>query len=168
MQNIDVCSIANGTMGKAQVTDTLLELVQANHLLPLDALRFLRTISKASGDAEKTHDADKLTIAEKAVIQAEALPELQKSLAEGSKEFLYNGCRYQYREEESVDLNTRSGEDADTWREQRLIVAELESKMADLRMKLNNAKDAMAGAEERYIAKHPTCKRTTKRSIVVL
>ena len=168
MQNIDVCSIANGTMGKAQVKDTLIEQVQTNHLLPLSALRFLRTMAKASGEAEKVKDDDKLTIADKAVIQAESLPELKKDLEEGSKEFIWNGCRYQFREEESVDLTTRSGEEADTWRVNKKKAEALESQIADLRTKLSDAKGAMAGAEERYIAKHPTCKKTVKRSIVVL
>lgn len=168
MQNIDVCSIANGTMGKAQLKDTLIEQVQTNHLLPLSALRFLRTIGKASAEAEKVKDDDKLTIADKAVIQAESLPELQKALEEGCKEFIWNGCRYQFREEESVDLSTRSGEEANTWRENKEKVEDYESQIADLRTKLSDAKGAMAGAEERYIAKHPTCKKTVKRSIVVL
>ena len=168
MQNIDVCSIANGTMGKAQVKDTLIEQVQNNHLLPLSALRFLRTMGKASSEAEKVKDADKLTIADKAVLQAESLPELQKALTAGNKEFVWNGCRYQFREEESVDLSTRSGEEADTWRENKKKAEYLESQIADLRTKLSDAKGAMSGAEGRYIAKHPTCKRTVKRSIVVL
>ena len=168
MQNIDVCSIANGTMGKSQVKDTLIEQVQTNHLLPLSALRFLRTMGKAAGEAEKVKDADKLTIADKAVIQAESLPELKKALEEGSKEFIWNGCRYQFREEESVDLTTRCGEEAETWKENKKKAEDLESKIADMRTKLSDAKGAMAGAEERYIAKHPTCKKTVKRSIVVL
>lgn len=168
MENIDVCSIANGTMGKAQVKDTLIEQVQTHHLQPLSALRFLRTIGKASGEAEKVKDDDKLTIADKAVIQAESLPELQKALDEGSKEFIWNGGRYQFREEESVDLTTRSGEEAETWRENKKKAEALESQIADLRTKLSDAKGAMSGAEERYIAKHPGCKKTVKRSIVVL
>ena len=168
MKEINPCSVANGTTSKQDVKDTLIEQVQTNHLLPLSALRFLRTMGKAAGEAEKVKDDDKLTIADKALIQAEGLPELKKALDEGSKEFIWNGCRYQFREEESVDLTTRSGEEAETWKENKKKAEDYESQIADLRTKLSDAKGAMAGAETRYIAKHPGCKKTVKKSIVVL
>jgi len=86
----------------------------------------------------------------------------------GKKEFPYNGCYYQLRIEESVDLSTRSGEEADAWRANKKKAEEMESQIADLRARLSNVKDAIAGAEKRYIAKHPSCKKTVKQTLVVL
>lgn len=170
---LNPCEIANGEMNKSQLKDVLVEKAQVNNLLPLDELRFMRILSKASDNAASRKvgvDAEgkPVMLTDLAVEQAIQLPQLIDALAEDKKEFIYNGCRYQFREEVSADLSTRSGEEAETWKENKKKAEDLESQIADLRTKLSDAKGAMAGAEERYIAKHPTCKKTVKRSIVVL
>lgn len=150
MKEINPCSVANGTATKQDVKDTLIEQVQTNHLLPLDALRFLRTMAKASGEAEKVKDDDKLTIADKALIQAEGLPELQKALSEGRKEFIWNGCSYQYKTEIKNDLSDESGQYAQDWKRKKKQVDELADQIADLKSKQDKLKVDM----EEDAAKH--------------
>ena len=160
--------IANGEMSRKQITATVNESAKNNSLLPLDHVRFYRELSKGASDAEKIKNANGYTIAQLAIEQAKNEPEYIRAVQEGKKEFLYNGCYYQLRIEESVDLSTRSGEEADTWRANKKKAKEMESQIADLRARLSNVKDAIAGAEKRYIAKHPSCKKTVKQTLVVL
>lgn len=173
MLNINPYSIVDGTLNKSQLKDMLVEQATVNKFEPMEELRFHRTISKAADNAAsrkmgEDENGEPILLADLAVEQALTLPELRKALDDDKKEFTYKGCRYQYREEESVDLSTRSGEEAEEWKENRLLVADYEAQIAGLRTKIATAKKAMEGAETRYIAKHPTCKKTVKRSIVVL
>lgn len=172
---INPAEIANGSITRSAITEQLTESAKLNGLLPLDKLRFYRETSKAATDAEKVKEnpEDKKcpTLMELALKQAKSLKEFKQAMRNGSKEFPYNGCAYQYREEVTIDLSDCEGEYADAWKEQVEKLKELETEMETLRNKQKAAKSAKESAEKNYQNENPDCpnmKKTVKPSIVVM
>lgn len=169
---LNPAEIANGSIMRSAITEQFTESAKQNGLLPLDKLRFFRETSKAATDAEKVKEDKKSpSLMELALKQAKALKEFKQAMRNGSKEFPYNGCTYQYREEVTVDLSDCEGEYADAWREQVEKLKELETEMETLRNKQKAAKSAKESAEKNYQNENPECtkmKKTTKPTLVVL
>lgn len=89
----------------------------------------------------------------------------------GSKEFSYNGCTYQYREEVTIDLSDCEGELAEDWQLQKSVVEDIDRHIVALRNEQKVAKLAMEADGKNYLAVNPECKNvkvTTKSSLVVL
>lgn len=164
--------IATGKVTREQITNLIMQSATECDLLPLDKLRFYRTLEKAAAEAAKAIDEKYgAPITEVAVEHAESLPQLHEALAEGKKEFVYNGCTYQYKEDSTIDLsdyNRFKGEDAVDWRKQKAKLAEINVDMSNLRSDQKRVKAAMSADEAKYIAKHPDCPREVTHSIAVL
>ena len=166
---LNPCDIANGEMSRKQITATVNESASINGLLPLDQVRYFRELSKGSTDAEKTEDENGKTITELAIAQAKKLQEYKRAIKEDKKEFLYNGCYYQIREDVSVDLGAVAApEEAEVWLAAKTEFDAIEKEIARLRKDQKPWKAAMASEEEKYIAEHPKCKKNTKTTLVVL
>ena len=169
---LNPAEVANGSIMRSEITEQFTESANQNGLLPLDKLRFYRETSKAATDAEKVKEDKKSpSLMELAIKQAKSLKEFKLAMKNGSKEFPYNGCTYQYREEVTIDLSDCEGEYADAWKEQVEKLKELETEMETLRNKQKAAKSAKESAEKNYQNENPECtkmKKTTKPSIVVL
>ena len=172
---LNPAEIANGSIMRSAITEQFTESAKQNGLLPLDKLRFFRETSKAATDAEKVKDnpEDKKcpTLMELALKQAKSLKEFKQAMRNGSKEFPYNGCTYQYREEVTIDLSDCEGEYAEAWKELVEKLKELETEMETLRNKQKAAKSLKESAEKNYQNENPECdkvKITKKPSIVVL
>ena len=162
-------AIANGGMSRKEITATVNESAKNNSLLPLDHVRYYRELGKGAADAEKLKNADGLTITQLAIAQAKKLPEYKRALKEGKKEFLWNGCYYQIREDVSIDMAAvATPEEAEVWLEATAEFDAIEQQIADLRTDQKTFKTAMAAEEEKYLAAHPKCKKTGKQSLVVL
>ena len=84
--------IATGKVTREQITNLIMQSATECDLLPLDKLRFYRTLEKAAAEAAKAIDEKYgAPITEVAVEHAESLPQLHEALAEGKKEFVYSG-----------------------------------------------------------------------------
>ena len=82
--------IATGKVTREQITNLIMQSATECDLLPLDKLRFYRTLEKAAAEAAKAIDEKYgAPITEVAVEHAESLPQLHEALAEGKKEFVY-------------------------------------------------------------------------------
>lgn len=166
---LNPCSIANGEMSRKEITATVNESAKNNGLLPLDHVRYYRELGKGATDAEKLKNANGLTITQLAIAQAKKLPEYKRAIKEGKKEFLYNGCYYQIREDESVDMSAVPEQnEAQVWLTAKAAFDAIEKQIADLRTDQKTWKTAMEGEEAKYIAAHPKCKKNTKTTLVVL
>ena len=169
---LNPADVANGSIMRSEITEQFTESAKLNGLLPLDKLRFFRETSKAATDAEKVKEDKKSpSLMDLAIKQAKSLKEFKQAMRNGSKEFPYNGCTYQYREEVTVDLSDCEGEYADAWREQVEKLKELETEMETLRNKQKAVKSAKESAEKNYQNENPECtklKKTIKPSLVVL
>ena len=169
---INPAEVANGSITRSAITELFTNSAKQNGLLPLDKLRFYRTLEKAAAEAAKAIDEKYgAPITEVAVEHAASLPQLHEALAEGKKEFVYNGCTYQYKEDSTIDLsdyNRFKGEDAVDWRKQKAKLAEINVDMSNLRSDQKRVKAAMSADEAKYIAKHPDCPREVTHSIAVL
>lgn len=169
---LNPADVANGSIMRSEITEQFTESAKLNGLLPLDKLRFFRETSKAATDAEKVKEDKKSpSLMDLAIKQAKSLKEFKQAMRNGSKEFPYNGCTYQYREEVTVDLSDCEGEYADAWREQVEKLKELETEMETLRNKQKAVKSAKESAEKNYQNENPECtkmKKTIKSSLVVL
>lgn len=169
---LNPADVANGSIMRSAITEQFTESAKLNGLLPLDKLRFFRETSKAATDAEKVKEDKKSpSLMDLAIKQAKSLKEFKQAMRNGSKEFPYNGCTYQYREEVTVDLSDCEGEYADAWREQVEKLKELETEMETLRNKQKAVKSAKESAEKNYQNENPECtkmKKTIKPSLVVL
>ena len=166
---LDPSAIANGEMSRKEITATVNESAKINGLLPMDHVRYYRELGKGATDAEKLKNADGLTITQLAIAQAKKLPEYKRAIKEGKKEFLYNGCYYQIREDESVDMSAvPEQEEAQVWLTAKTAFDAIEKQIADLRTDQKTWKTAMDAEEAKYLAAHPKCKKTTKTTLVVL
>ena len=169
---LNPADVANGSIMRSEITEQFTESAKLNGLLPLDKLRFFRETSKAATDAEKVKEDKKSpSLMDLAIKQAKSLKEFKQAMRNGLKEFPYNGCTYQYREEVTVDLSDCEGEYADAWREQVEKLKELETEMETLRNKQKAVKSAKESAEKNYQNENPECtkiKKTTKPTLVVL
>ena len=166
---LDPWAIANGETSRKQITETVNESAKSNWLLPLDHVRFYRELSKGASDAEKLQNNQGLSITDLAIVQAKKLPEYKRALKEGKKEFLYNGCYYQIREDKSVDMAAvATEEEAEVWIKAKAEYEGIEKEIAKLRKDQKIWKTAMDSEEAKYIAEHPKCKKNTKTTLVVL
>jgi len=162
-------AIANGEMSRKQITATVNESAKINGLLPMDHVRYYRELGKGATDAEKLKNADGLTITQLAIAQAKKLPEYKRALKEGKKEFLWNGCYYQIREDVSIDIAAvATPEEAEAWLAAKAEFDAIEQEIANLRTDQKTWKTAMDAEEAKYLAAHPKCKKTTKTTLVVL
>ena len=176
MENInlvlDPCAIANGTTSRNDIKTSINDIAVVNGLLPLDKLRFVRTLSKGATEVESIKDdATKLTLPKLALKQAKTLASFKKAIKEGKKEFLFNGTMYQYREDITIDLSECEGEEAEKWIAKKAELATIEKKIAALREDMKDVKSTMEACENKYIADNPDCdkiKKDVKPSIVVL
>ena len=164
--------IARGQVTREQLTNLIYKAAKACNLDPIEKLRFYRELEKAAGNAVKMDDPEYGVSIDKAAADfAETLPEVQEVLADGMKEFEYKNCRYQYKEDSTIDLsdyNKFKGEDAVDWRKQKAKLAEINVDMSNLRSDQKRVKAAMSADEAKYIAKHPDCPREVTHSIAVL
>lgn len=164
--------IARGQVTREQLTNLIYKAATACNLDPIEKLRFYRELEKAAGNAVKMDDPEYgISIDKAAADFAESLPEVQEVLADGKKEFEYNGCTYQYKEDSTIDLsdyNRFKGGDAVDWRKQKAKLAEINVDMSNLRSDQKRVKAAMSADEAKYIAKHPDCPREVTHSIAVL
>ena len=180
--------VANGTIERAEIMKRIMDSAKECDLTPLDKLRFYRELEKAAGEAVKANDVDyDMSVADAALLQAEALPEVEKILADARAEelreepedkkkkkkkvFTYNGCEYIVKEDISIDMsdyNKFRGPEAVDWRKQRVKQVSIEDKMADLRLDLSAVKTNMSNDEKKYFRAHPDCDRTIKRSVAVV
>ena len=169
---LDPCMIANGETSRNDIKTSINDSAIANGLLPLDKLRFVRTLSKGATDVESIKDeVTKLTLPKAALKQAKTLASFKKAIKEGKKEFLWNGTMYQYREDITVDLSGCEGEQAEKWIAKNAELAAIEKKMAGLREDMKEVKAAMDTAANKYMTENPECekiKKDTKPYIVVL
>ena len=172
---LNPAEVANGTIKRAEMTAQFTESANQNGLLPLDKLRFFRETSKAAAEAEKVkldpESKKSPTVADLALKQAKSLKEFKTAMRNGSKEFPYNGCTYQYREEVTIDLSDCEGEYAEDWQLQKSVIDDIDRQIASLRNERNLAKTAMEADGKNYLAENPECdkvKITKKPSIVVL
>ena len=180
--------VANGTIERAQIMKRIMDSAKDCDLTPLDKLRFYRELEKAAGEAVKVKDEDlDMPVTDAALLQAEALPEVQKILADARAEelreepedkkkkkkkvFTYNGCKYVIKEDISIDMsdyNKFRGPEAVDWRKQHVELDTIEDKMADLRLDMSAVKTNMSNDEKKYFRAHPDCDRTIKRSVAVV
>ena len=172
---LNPADVANGSITRSAITEQFTESAKLNGLLPLDKLRFYRETSKAATDAEKVKEnpEDKKcpTLMDQALKQAKALKEFKQAMRNGSKEFPYNGCTYQYREEVTIDLSKCEGPYAEDWQLQQSVIEEIDKQIAALRNEQKAAKSAMEADGKNYLAENPECtkmKKTVKPSIVVM
>ena len=172
---LNPASIANGSITRSAITEQFTESAKQNGLLPLDKLRFYRETSKAATDAEKVKEnpEDKKcpTLMELALKQAKSLKEFKQAMRNGSKEFPYNGCTYQYREEVTIDLSKCEGPYAEDWQLQQSVIENIDRQIAALRNEQKAAKSAMEADGKNYLSENPECdkvKVTKKPSLVVL
>jgi flagellar biosynthesis chaperone FliJ len=108
---------------------------------------------------------------ELALKQAKSLKEFKQAMRNGSKEFPYNGCTYQYREEVTIDLSKCEGPYAEDWQLQQSVIEDIDRQIAALRNEQKAAKSAMEADGKNYLSENPECKKvkvTTKTSLVVL
>ena len=172
---LNPAEVANGSIMRSEITEQFTESANLNGLLPLDKLRFFRETSKAAAEAEKVkldpENKKSPTIANLAIKQAKSLKEFKTAMRNGSKEFSYNGCTYQYREEVTIDLSDCEGELAEDWQLQKSVVEDIDRHIVALRNEQKVAKLAMEADGKNYLAANPECKDvkvTTKSSLVVL
>ena len=166
---LNPCEIANGEMSRKEITATVNESAKNTGLLPLDHVRYYRELGKGATDAEKLKNTNGVTITQLAIAQAKKLPEYKRAIKEGKKESLYNGCYYQIREDESVDMSAvPEQEEAQVWLTAKAAFDAIEKQIADLRTDQNTWKTAMEGEEAKYIAAHPKCKKNIMTTLVVL
>lgn len=172
---INPADVVNGSITRSAITEQFTESAKQNGLLPLDKLRFYRETSKAAIDAEKVKENPKdkkcPTLMEQALKQAKALKEFKQAMRNGSKEFLYNGCTYLYREEVTIDLSKCEGPYAEDWQLQQSVIEDIDRQIASLRNEQKAAKSAMEADGKNYLSENPECdkvKVTKKHSIVVL
>ena len=172
---LNPAEIANGSIMRSEITEQFTECANQNGLLPLDKLRFFRETSKAAAEAEKVkldpENKKSPTIADLALKQAKSLKEFKAAMRNGSKEFPYNGCTYQYREEVTIDLSDCEGELAEDWQLQKSVIEDIDRQIVALRNEQKVAKSAMEADGKNYLSANPECdkvKITKKPSIVVL
>lgn len=169
---LNPASIANGSITRSAITELFTNSAKQNGLLPLDKLRFFRETSKAATDAEKVKEDKKSpSLMELALKQAKSLKEFKQAMRNGSKEFPYNGCTYQYREEVTIDLSKCEGPYAEDWQLQQSVIEDIDRQIASLRNEQKAAKSAMEADGKNYLSENPECdkvKITKKPSIVVL
>ena len=169
---LNPADVANGSIMRSAITEQFTESAKQNGLLPLDKLRFYRETSKAATDAEKVKEDKKSpSLMELALKQAKSLKEFKQAMRNGSKEFPYNGCTYQYREEVTIDLSKCEGAYAEDWQLQQSVIEDIDKQIAALRNEQKAAKSAMEADGKNYLAENPDCKKvkvTTKTSLVVL
>ena len=172
---LNPAEVAKGSILRSSITELFTECANQNGLLPLDKLRFYRETSKAATDAEKVKEKpeDKKcpSLMDLALKQAKSLKEFKLAMRNGSKEFPYNGCTYQYREEVMIDLSECDGELAEDWQLQKCAIEDIDKQITALRNEQKAAKSAMEADGKNYLAENPDCKNvkiTTKPSIVVL
>ena len=96
-------SVANGTVGKEEMKDSLLEVSKICDLLPLDKFNFLKTLLKACEDALETIDPE---VKEQVAVLLEQLPP-EKRTEHGGGTISYNGfddiVKITYKHDEFVD-----------------------------------------------------------------
>lgn len=165
--------IATGKVTRDQLTNLIYKAATACNLDPIEKLRFYRELEKAAGNAVKMDDPEYgISIDKAAADFAETLPEVQEVLADGKKEFEYQNCRYQYKENrEAIDLSDSdkyTGEHAVSWRAENKEFKRLEKEIKDLKAKQQKCKNNMATDAERYIAKHPKFVVQTEHYIAVV
>ena len=172
---LNPADVANGSIMRSAITEQFTECANQNGLLPLDKLRFFRETSKAAAEAEKVkldpENKKSPTVADLALKQAKSLKEFKTAMRNGSKEFTYNGCTYQYREEVTIDLSECEGELAEDWQLQKSVIDDIDKQITNLRTERNLAKTAMETDGKNYLAENPECdkvKVTKKPSLVVL
>ena len=171
---LNPAEVANGTIKRAEMTAQFTQSADENGLLPLDKLRFFRETSKAAAEAEKVkldpENKKSPTVADLALKQAKSLKEFKTAMRNGTKEFTYNGCTYQYREEVTIDLSECEGELAEDWQLQKSVIEDIDRQIASLRNEQKVAKSAMEADGKNFLSANPECKNvkvTTKPSIVV-
>ena len=169
---LNPADVANGSITRSAITELFTNSAKQNGLLPLDKLRFFRETSKAATDAEKVKEDKKSpSLMELALKQAKSLKEFKQAMRNGSKEFPYNGCTYQYREEVTIDLSKCEGPYAEDWQLQQSVIEDIDRQIAALRNEQKAAKSAMEADGKNYLSENPDCKKvkvTTKTSLVVL
>ena len=166
---LNPCEIANGETSRNDIKTSINDSAKANGLTAIDQVRFYRELSKGSSEAEKIEDEKGNTITDLAVAQAKKLPEYKRALKEGKKEFLWNGCYYQIREDMSVDMAAvATPEEAEVWLAAKEEYDAIEKEIAKLRKDQKPWKAAMDAEEEKYIAEHPKCKSKKKPTLVCL
>ena len=120
---------------------------------------------------ENPEDKKSPSLMELAIKQAKSLKEFKQAMRNGSKEFPYNGCTYQYREEVTIDLSKCEGPYAEDWQLQQSVIENIDRQIAALRNDQKAAKSAMEADGKNYLSENPECdkvKVTKKPSIVVL
>ena len=134
-----------------------------------------RNACKAATDAEKVkenpEDKKSPSLMELALKQAKSLKEFKQAMRNGSKEFPYNGCTHQYREEVTIDLSKCEGPYAEDWQLQQSVIEDIDRQIAALRNDQKAAKSAMEADGKNYLSENPECdkiKITKKTSLVVL
>lgn len=172
---LNPAEVANGSIMRSEITEQFTESANANGLLPLDKLRFFRETSKAAAEAEKVkldpENKKSPTVVDLALKQAKSLKAFKTAMKNGSKEFPYNGCTYQYREEVTIDLSKCEGKYAEDWQLQQSVIEDIDRQIASLRNERAAAKSAMEADGSNYLAENPDCKDvkvTMKPSLVVL
>ena len=165
--------IARGQVTREQLTNLIYKAAKACNLDPIEKLRFYRELEKAAGDAVKMKDPEYGIAIDKAAADfAETLPEVQEVLADGTKEFEYKNCRYQYKEnKEAIDLSDSDkyeGKYAADWRKQNKELKRLDKQIKELKADQLKCKRAMEVDAEQYVAKHPNFEVKTEHYIAVV
>ena len=141
---INPAEVANGTVTRKEITSQVHESATNSGLTALDELRYVRELSKGASDVEKIKDEEtKMTLPKRALAQAEALPQLQEALAQDKKEFLYNGCWYQYKTEIKHDLSKETGKYAKAWQKKKAQFDDMATQIADLKAQQETIKAQM-------------------------
>ena len=158
--------VANGTIGRDEIKNRLMQSAKECGLTAIDKLRFYKEVEKAAGEAPRAVDT------EYGIALCNAALDMAKTITHGTNgEFSYNGCTYQLRMEIEYDLSDADkyrGEHAVMWRKAKKKLDECNREIAVLRNRQASLRKQMETAGKNYANAHPCYTHKAKHTLVVL